>query len=78
MYVLIKARRGVLSDENKVRGFNKLKGAQKEMFRQVHEYIRDNYRDEMLCVDWHISTTSAYVDPCTGYDWHIFEVREIA
>lgn len=73
MYVLIKARRGVLSDENKVCVFSMLEDAQYEMARQVHEYLNDNYRDEILCVDWNITEHGAYVEPCNGYEWRILE-----
>lgn len=73
MYVLIRARRGVLSDENTVCVFSMLDDAQYEMKRQVHEYLNDNFGDELLCVDWNITPDSAYVEPCDGYEWRILE-----
>ena len=73
-YVLIKARRGILSNSNTVCVFDMLDDAQDEMVRQVHEYLNENFGDEMLCVDWDITADSAYVEPCNGYEWRILEV----
>lgn len=70
MFILIKADHGILSGDNDVSTYEIHRDAWLAMCAQVDDE-RQRYG---WGVEYQIERDHAYVDPCGGPEWHIFEV----